>query len=384
MAPLTVLTWNLFHGRDHPLDGSDEHASVNRPLRDEFAATLAREPWDVALLQEAPPHWLRALAQAAGASGASVLTSRNIGAFVRRRLAEWNPDLIKSGEGGSNQILVRSGWRIAETRRLTLTLLPERRRLIWARLAHPEHGALTVATLHATAHEPAAAARDVERAARAACAWSAEMPLVFGGDLNLRMAELPDAFERLRRTTRPAGCADGAGDRPPAGARAPNADGTGAAAGRATGGPRSGRPARAAVRPRTRGRDLRHRIRTESEPRRMMAQAKKSTSKKSSAKKSGSQEEVELRRRSRPRRRRAPRSPRLAVRSDFSGKSVADFRKALTERLVEPLNLVMLTRDRIEETVEEAVSRGSMTRDAAQDLDQPGSSSVAAGRRPMS
>jgi hypothetical protein len=47
---------------------------------------------------------------------------------------------------------------------------------------------------------------------------------------------------------------------------------------------------------------------------------------------------------------------------------VADFRKALTERLVEPLNLVLLTRDRIEETVEEAVTRGSMTRDAAQDL----------------
>ena len=198
MAPLTVLTWNLFHGRDYPLERSGEHASVNRPLRDEFAATLAREPWDVALLQEAPPHWLRPLAQAAGASGASVLTSRNVGAFVRRQLAEWNPDLIKSGEGGSNQILVRSGWRIVETRRLTLTLLPERRRLIWARLAHPEHGALTVATLHATAHAPAAAARDVERAARAACAWSAERPLVFGGDLNLRMAEVPDAFDRLR------------------------------------------------------------------------------------------------------------------------------------------------------------------------------------------
>jgi polyhydroxyalkanoate synthesis regulator phasin len=35
---------------------------------------------------------------------------------------------------------------------------------------------------------------------------------------------------------------------------------------------------------------------------------------------------------------------------------------------VEPLNLVLLTRERIEETVEEAVTRGSMTRDAAQDL----------------
>jgi len=197
MAPLTVLTWNLFHGRDHPPDGSGEYASVNRPLRDEFAATLARERWDIALLQEAPPHWLRALAQASDASAASVLTSRNVGAFIRRRLAEWNPDLIKSGEGGSNQILVRSGWNIAETRRLTLTLLPERRRLIWARLTHPEHGSLTAATLHATAHEPAAAARDVERAAHAACAWSAELPLVFGGDLNLRMAEVPEAFARL-------------------------------------------------------------------------------------------------------------------------------------------------------------------------------------------
>ena len=166
-------------------------------LRDEFAALLARERWDVALLQEAPPHWLRPLARAAAASGASVLTSRNFGAIVRRAIAAWNPDLIKSGEGGSNQVLVRSGWRIAETRRLTLTLLPERRRLLWARLEHPEHGALTVATLHATAHDPAAAARDVERAARAACSWSAELPLVFGGDLNLRMTEAPEVFARL-------------------------------------------------------------------------------------------------------------------------------------------------------------------------------------------
>src|SRR5687768_10144093 len=197
MATLTVLTWNLFHGRDHPPEGSRDHVAVNRVLRDEFASTLAREPWDIAFLQEAPPHWLRPLATAASASGSSVLTSRNAGAFIRRRLAEWNPDLIASGEGGSNQILVRSGWRIRETRRLTLTLLPERRRLIWVRLAHLEHGALTGATLHATAHVPAAAARDVERAARAACAWSADVPLIFGGDLNLRMAELPDAFDRL-------------------------------------------------------------------------------------------------------------------------------------------------------------------------------------------
>jgi endonuclease/exonuclease/phosphatase family metal-dependent hydrolase len=197
MAPLTVLTWNLFHGRDHPPEGP-EHLAVNRVLRQEFASLLAAERWDVAFLQEAPPYWLRPLAEAAGASGSSALTSRNFGAFVRRRLAEWNPDKIASGEGGSNQILARAGWRIVETRRLTLTLLPERRRLIWVRLEHPDHGQLTAANLHATAHDPHAAALDVERAARAACAWSADLPLVFGGDLNLRMTERPDVFEQLR------------------------------------------------------------------------------------------------------------------------------------------------------------------------------------------
>jgi hypothetical protein len=99
----------------------------------------------------------------------------------------------------------------------------------------------------------------------------------------------------------------------------------------------------------------------------MMAQAKKSTSKKSSAKKSGSKKKTSAKKKSTKKKSSAKKSS--ARRSqEFSGKSVADFRKALTERLVEPLNLVMLTRDRIEETVEEAVSRGSMTRDAAQDL----------------
>ena len=197
MATLRVLTWNLFHGRDHPVAGSPAYASVNRVLRDEFAEVLARESWDLAFLQEAPPHWLRPLAVAARASGASALTSRNFGAFVRRRLAAWNPALIASGEGGSNQILARGGWRIAETRRLTLTWLPERRRLIWTRLEHPEHGVLAAATLHATAHNPVAAARDVESAAQAASSWAGDAPLVFGGDLNLRMTELPDVFARL-------------------------------------------------------------------------------------------------------------------------------------------------------------------------------------------
>ena len=96
--------------------------------------------------------------------------------------------------------------------------------------------------------------------------------------------------------------------------------------------------------------------------------AKKSTAKKSSAKKSSAKRSTA--KKSTAKKRSAKRSSKRSRGStqDFSGKSVADFRQALAERLVEPLNLVMLTRDRIEETVEEAVSRGAMTRDAAQDL----------------
>ena len=171
---------------------------AGRVLRDDFAAVLAAQPWDVALLQETPWHWLRPLAEAAGASGASALTSRNFGAIVRRPLAERVPDAVKSNEGGSNQLLVRGGWRIREARRLTLTIWPERRRLIWARLEHPAGGVLSVANLHATADDRPAAIADVVRAARAACSWSAELPLVFGGDFNLRMSETPGAYDGLR------------------------------------------------------------------------------------------------------------------------------------------------------------------------------------------
>ena len=98
--------------------------------------------------------------------------------------------------------------------------------------------------------------------------------------------------------------------------------------------------------------------------------AKRSSAKKSTTKKSGAKRSSAKRSSAKKRGGKKSGAKRTARRGgqDFSGKSVADFRQALTERLVEPLNLVMLTRERIEETVEEAVSRGSMTRDAAQDL----------------
>lgn len=56
--------------------------------------------------------------------------------------------------------------------------------------------------------------------------------------------------------------------------------------------------------------------------------------------------------------------------SDFSGKSVAEFRQALTTNLMRPLEMVMLSRQRIEDALDEVVKRGRMTRDDAAQLAQ--------------
>jgi endonuclease/exonuclease/phosphatase family metal-dependent hydrolase len=206
-----ALSWNLFHGRDHPPDPSlntlrsrllgiaernETHVQVNHSLRDEFAGLLAAGDWHLALLQEAPPRWLRALCRTAGADGVSALTARNGMAALRGWLADRNPDLLGSWEGGSNQLLVRPPWRIVETRRLWLTHHPEGRRMLWARLAAPAE-TLCVANLHAAAHDRAAAGRQVTRAAERAVEWAGGDPLVFGGDLNLRPATSPGVFDRL-------------------------------------------------------------------------------------------------------------------------------------------------------------------------------------------
>lgn len=49
-------------------------------------------------------------------------------------------------------------------------------------------------------------------------------------------------------------------------------------------------------------------------------------------------------------------------------KNVAVFRDLLTRGVLTPLNLVMLTRERIQEALDEAVERGRMTRSDARDL----------------
>lgn len=207
------MSWNLFHGRDHPPDPAlrtwrsrllrfdernETHIQVNRDLTGEFATLLARAEWDVALLQECPPRFAAPLAAACRAESHLALTSRNSFRPLRALLARQNPDLMASGEGGSNLTLVRVPGRlggIAERRAIGIHEgLPERRSMAFVRTA----SGLCIANLHATNDRPRLAAEDVLRAARAACGWAAGSPLIFGGDLNLRPSEQPEIFERLR------------------------------------------------------------------------------------------------------------------------------------------------------------------------------------------
>jgi endonuclease/exonuclease/phosphatase family metal-dependent hydrolase len=207
-----AIAWNLFHGRDFPPDPelrswrsrllriderNETHVQVNRDLSAEFATLLAATAWDVALLQECPPRFMEPLARACGAEAHRALTSRNSLGPLRGLLARQNPDLMASGEGGSNLTLVRVPGRlggIAERRELTIHAgAPERRAMALTRTA----SGVCVANLHATNDRPDLAAEDVLGAARAATEFAAGAPLIFGGDLNLRPAEDP-VFERLR------------------------------------------------------------------------------------------------------------------------------------------------------------------------------------------
>jgi endonuclease/exonuclease/phosphatase family metal-dependent hydrolase len=210
---MRVLSWNLYHGRDFPPDKAlfttrsrllrvternETHVQVNRPLRDEFARLIAEREWDVALLQEAPPLWFHQLATHAAANGRRVLTSRNLVPPVQRFLANLNPDLIASWEGGSNQLLVRAPGRVLEHRTMTLASRPEHRRMLWARVRLAGGQTVCVANLHASAGLPEQASGELLAAAANAVDWSGGHPLVFGGDLNVRPQRNPDVFTELR------------------------------------------------------------------------------------------------------------------------------------------------------------------------------------------
>jgi len=96
--------------------------------------------------------------------------------------------------------------------------------------------------------------------------------------------------------------------------------------------------------------------------------AKKTTS---SAKKRAAKKGGQARGRQQKAQKQARRAASAATGAvEFSGKSVAEFRQALQSNLIRPLELVMLSRQRIEDALEEVVKRGRMTRDDASQLSQ--------------
>ena len=206
----TALTWNLFHGRDFPPDPGlltlrsrltrrtelgATHAQVNRSLLAEFAAVLDGMRWEIALLQEVPPRWLRPLGLRCRASGALVLTSRNQLPALRTAAARLNPDLVASNEGGSNVVLVRAPGRIEPVERLTLSRRPERRTALLAKVHAPGAAALTVGCAHLSVPRTGQGARELAELAQRALSVAAGGPLLLGGDLNLRPAHHGLAFK---------------------------------------------------------------------------------------------------------------------------------------------------------------------------------------------
>ena len=178
-----VLTWNLFHGRADPPAGRD--------LYPEFERAIAGWDWDVALLQEVPPWWPLPLARASRASMRMVITGRNELLPVRRFIADRWPDLIKSGGGGANAILVRE-HRIVDHRKLLLRRIPEKR---WMHAAQLENG-VWIANTHAEKQPRPRPVRDHARSGTALDEWTQGAPLVFGGDFNIRDPKVA-TMERL-------------------------------------------------------------------------------------------------------------------------------------------------------------------------------------------
>jgi endonuclease/exonuclease/phosphatase (EEP) superfamily protein YafD len=76
---------------------------------------------------------------------------------------------------------------------------PERRRMLWARLAGPDEAQLTVGNLHGSVDTVRAHGEQVVGSAERAVDWAGGLPLLFGGDLNVRQNRQPEVFAELER-----------------------------------------------------------------------------------------------------------------------------------------------------------------------------------------
>src|SRR3954451_5940383 len=101
--------------------------------------------------------------------------------------------------------------------------------------------------------------------------------------------------------------------------------------------------------------------------------AKKRAAKKSSSsakKTSASKKSSAAKKRSSSAKKGAAKKRTSSSTPEFSGKTVAEFRQALSTNLIKPLDMVFMSRQRIEQALDEVVTRGRMTRDDAQQLGQ--------------
>lgn len=178
--PMTVATWNLFHGRTQPPTRADLTAA--------FGAALDGAAWDVVGLQEVPTWWPVALGRATGASVRSVRTSLwrascpGAQAAVHRRDPEW----IGVHGAAVNALLVRpDAGRIDQHRAAVLRRAPQRRTLHAVRLVRPGGRGIWIANVHTHNKPERSAAADLRLALRIAAAWAGDERLVLLGDLNL-------------------------------------------------------------------------------------------------------------------------------------------------------------------------------------------------------
>src|SRR3954466_5692728 len=110
--------------------------------------------------------------------------------------------------------------------------------------------------------------------------------------------------------------------------------------------------------------------RSGSSARKSSASSRSSSSGSSSARKTAARKGGKARGRQQRARSQAKRTADSASHpaSEVSAKSAAELREMLRKNLIQPLHLVMLTRERIEEVLADAVSRGRMTTDDAQNV----------------